>query len=101
MSTLPLTAERITQELRNLPLWRGDEYALIRTIRFNHFPGAIAFMSAAVPEIERLCHHPEWTNVYNRVTVRLTTHDAGNRVTMLDITLAKIIDVVAMAHSAR
>ena len=101
MSTQPLTIEHVIQELRNLPLWDGDEYALTRTVRFDNFPAAIAFMSAAVSEIERLGHHPEWTNVYNRVTVRLTTHDAGNRVTMLDVTLAKLIDVVAVAYSAR
>jgi len=95
----PLTGVEFVTALRSLPLWSGDLSGIVRTVRFTNFPGAIAFMAAAAPEIDRLGHHPEWTNIYNRVIIRLTTHDAGNQVTDLDVTLAKMLDVVAVAYS--
>ena len=49
-------------------------------------------MSSAAPLIEAMNHHPEWTNVYNRVTVRLTTHDAGHTITPKDHQLAQVLD---------
>lgn len=52
----------------------------------------MSFMQAAGADIDRINHHPEWTNVYNRVSVRLTTHDAGNTVTALDVQLAHVLD---------
>ena len=55
---------------------------------------AFAFMSGAALHAEKLNHHPEWSNVYNRVTVTLTTHDAGG-LTDLDITLAKRMDALS------
>ncbi len=72
--------------------WIEADNALVKEYAFDSFVRAIAFMFSAVPLIETMNHHPEWTNVYNRVTVRLTTHDAGHTVTDLDRQLAQILD---------
>lgn len=88
----PLSADRLTSALAQLPNWQHADDALHRTYHFASFREAIGFMVDAMEEIDRLNHHPEWTNVYDRVTVRLTTHDAGNRVTAQDIALAKQLD---------
>jgi len=72
--------------------WTEADNALVKVYAFDSFPQAIAFMSTAAPLIDAMNHHPEWTNVYNRVTVRLTTHDAGHRVTDLDRQLARVLD---------
>ena len=90
MTALP--ADRLTAALAQLPHWRHADDALHRTYRFASFREAIGFMVDAMEEIDRLNHHPEWTNVYDRVSIRLTTHDAGNRVTAQDIALAKHLD---------
>lgn len=92
----PLAPDRLTAALATLPAWKLQGDALERTFTFTDFTQALAYMNDAAPEIERLNHHPEWTNVYNRVSVRLTTHDAGNRVTTADVELAKMLDWVAI-----
>lgn len=92
----PLSPDRLTAALATLPAWTLNGDALKRTFTFADFTEALAFINDAAPEIERLNHHPEWTNVYNRVLVRLTTHDAGNRVTAADVELAKTLDWVAV-----
>jgi 4a-hydroxytetrahydrobiopterin dehydratase len=96
----PLSPERIKAALAALPGWRFEGDALHRGWRFPDFAGAIAFMTDCVPDIDRMNHHPEWTNVYDRITARLTTHDAGNRVTELDVALAKLLDWKAQALGA-
>jgi len=96
MSSLPLSAAQLDVALRALPAWAQRTDALERTYTFPDFMTALAFMQDAAPEIERLNHHPEWTNVYNRVTVRLTTHDAGNRITSADVELAKLLDWIEL-----
>jgi 4a-hydroxytetrahydrobiopterin dehydratase len=72
--------------------WTEADNSLVKIYVFDGFVRAIAFMSSAAPLIEAMNHHPEWTNVYNRVTVRLTTHDAGHTVTDLDRQLAQVLD---------
>jgi len=72
--------------------WTEADNSLVKVYVFDGFTRAIAFMSSAAPLIEAMNHHPEWTNVYNRVTVRLTTHDAGHKVTELDRQLAMALD---------
>ena len=72
--------------------WQESGQALHKTFYFKDFLEAIVFMNQAASSIEALHHHPEWTNVYNRVTVRLTTHDAGHKVTDLDRQLAQVLD---------
>lgn len=88
----PLTPAEITAALATLPGWRLDGAALVREWRFGSFADAIAFMHDAAPDIDRLGHHPEWSNVYDRVSARLRTHDAGNLVTVLDLELARTLD---------
>ncbi|MEL6982606.1 MAG: 4a-hydroxytetrahydrobiopterin dehydratase [Actinomycetota bacterium] len=72
-----LGAEEQQQRLGDVPGWEIVGDGLERTFRFPDFAAAFGFMAASAVVAERLNHHPEWSNVYNRVTVRLTTHDAG------------------------
>jgi 4a-hydroxytetrahydrobiopterin dehydratase len=72
--------------------WKEENNALVKTFTFKTFADAMAWMIKASFEIEKMNHHPEWTNVYNRVTVRLSTHDAGNTVTDSDRKLAQLLD---------
>ncbi|WP_426037931.1 4a-hydroxytetrahydrobiopterin dehydratase [Brevundimonas sp. DC300-4] len=72
----------------------GDRPAIERTLKFADFNTAFAFMMRVALKAETMDHHPEWSNVYNRVTVLLTTHDAGG-VTELDTTMARFIDAAA------
>ena len=83
--------------LARLPEWslmEGRE-AITRSLRFADFNQAFGFMSRVALEAERLCHHPEWFNVWSRVDVTLSTHDAGG-LTSLDIALAEFIDRAAL-----
>jgi len=87
----PLTKARIAAALATLPGWRFHRNALAKSFQFGSFKEALAFMVRVGFEAEDMNHHPEWTNVYSRVAVRLTTHDAGDRVTARDIELARRI----------
>ena len=83
--------------LAGLPAWKaasGDREAIERTYRFKDFNTAFAFMTRVALKAETLDHHPEWSNVYNRVEVLLTTHDADG-VTGLDVELARFMDAAA------
>ena len=82
--------------LAQLPLWAAAEGrdAITRTFRFGDFNAAFGWMTRVALAAEKLDHHPEWFNVYNRVDVLLATHDADG-VTELDVTLAKIMDAAA------
>jgi 4a-hydroxytetrahydrobiopterin dehydratase len=93
-----LTAAEIQSALATLPGWTCVEGKLHRDYLFPGFPQAIAFMAAAAPAIDQLDHHPEWSNVYNRVAVDLVTHDSGG-VTAKDLELARILDPLAAQHS--
>jgi len=72
----------------------GDRDAIGKTFRFKDFNEAFGFMTRVAIKADQLDHHPEWFNVYNRVEVTLTTHDADG-VTELDVTLASFMDEVA------
>ncbi|PIQ63021.1 MAG: 4a-hydroxytetrahydrobiopterin dehydratase [Bacteroidetes bacterium CG12_big_fil_rev_8_21_14_0_65_60_17] len=87
-----LTTEQIAEKLRTLPGWTHADDALSRTFTFGSFKEAVSFMVRVAFEAEALKHHPEISNVYNRVDIRLTTHDAGNKVSDKDIELAGRID---------
>jgi 4a-hydroxytetrahydrobiopterin dehydratase len=84
----PLTSQEITQALTSLAGWTFERDALTKAYKFGSFREALSFMLRVSFEAEELNHHPEWTNVYNRVTVRLNTHDAGDKVTRKDVELA-------------
>ncbi|CAL1689929.1 Putative pterin-4-alpha-carbinolamine dehydratase [Brevundimonas subvibrioides] len=73
---------------------RGDRPAIARALKFADFNTAFAFMARVALKAETMDHHPEWSNVYNRVDILLTTHDAGG-VTELDLTLARFINDAA------
>jgi 4a-hydroxytetrahydrobiopterin dehydratase len=85
--------------LPQLDGWRSveDRDAIAKTFRFDDFNAAFAFMTRVALMAEKLDHHPEWFNVYNRVEVTLATHDADG-VTALDVQLAQFIDSVSVAR---
>lgn len=82
--------------LAALPGWREvpGRDAIARTLRFPDFGAAFGFMAHVALVAERMNHHPEWSNVYNRVDITLTTHDAGG-LSRLDLALAGAIDRIA------
>lgn len=75
--------------MATLPGWALQENTLAKEFTFGSFREALSFMVRAGFEAEAMDHHPDWTNVYNRVAVRLNTHDAGGRVTAKDVELAR------------
>lgn len=77
-----------------------DNNALVANLRFKDFQTAIAFVNEVALVAESMNHHPEWSNVYNRVSIRLTTHDQGNVITELDRRLADEIKRIAEALNA-
>lgn len=89
-----LNDHEIQTALASLPGWSLAGGKLRREYRFPDFTHAFAFMAAAATVIEKLNHHPEWSNVYNRVSIGLTTHDAGG-VTAKDIELARALEPLA------
>lgn len=93
-------AERETAHAE-LPLWQMVEGrdAITRAIKFADFSTAFGFMTRVALAAEKLDHHPEWSNVWNRVEITLSTHDAGG-LTRRDVELAKIIDKLATAAGA-
>jgi len=89
-----LSHDEVARLATDLAGWTRDDSAIRRDFRFADFKAAWAFMSAVAAEADRSDHHPEWSNVYNRVSVRLTTHDAGG-LTVRDFALARFIDAAA------
>jgi 4a-hydroxytetrahydrobiopterin dehydratase len=74
--------------------WIEKDNALVKTFTFATFEKAMEWMQKASLIISEIDHHPEWCNVYNRITVRLTTHDCGNTITEKDRKLAAALDKV-------
>ena len=89
-----LGTEDLTTELASLPGWTLVEGKLQREFRFTDFIEAFGFMARAALVAESMDHHPDWSNVYNRVTVDLWTHDAGG-ITALDVRLARAMGKLA------
>ena len=89
-----LTESQISEGLASLSGWKIENGKLHREYKFADFPHAMGFMATAAPTIEKNDHHPEWANVYNRVTVDLTTHSAGG-ITQKDLDLAKLLEAIA------
>jgi 4a-hydroxytetrahydrobiopterin dehydratase len=87
MARKALEAKEIAAELESLPGWRYADGALRREFRFPDFAKAFAFMNAAALVAEQMNHHPDWRNVYNKIDVALSTHDAQG-ITALDFKLA-------------
>jgi len=91
MST-PLDLDQIKLALSGLKNWSFEEDKLLMDIKLKNFSEALSFLVKVGIEAEKLNHHPEIYNIYNKVTLKLTTHDAGNRVTEKDIVLARAIE---------
>jgi 4a-hydroxytetrahydrobiopterin dehydratase len=89
-----LSADALQSALNELHGWTMENKKLHRVYEFADFVHAFGFMATAALEIEKMNHHPEWSNVWNRVTVDLTTHDAGG-VTADDVKLARKLEEIA------
>ncbi|WP_219907577.1 4a-hydroxytetrahydrobiopterin dehydratase [Aphanothece hegewaldii] len=87
----PLNSTEIDLALTKLEGWKIKDDKLHRELQFNSFVEAFGFMSSVALVAESMGHHPEWSNVYNRVTIDLVTHDAGG-ITAMDIELATKIN---------
>lgn len=87
MSRTPLSNEEIAARLPGLSGWRHEQGKLVRAFRFKNFVEAFGWMTRVALAAEKLDHHPDWKNVYNRVEVELHTHDAGG-ITEYDFALA-------------
>lgn len=87
----------VAEALKALPLWRKADDArpsIARSLTFADFNAAFGFMTRVALLADKVDHHPEWSNVYNRVEILLTTHDAGG-VTERDLNMARFIDDAA------
>jgi 4a-hydroxytetrahydrobiopterin dehydratase len=89
----PLTTAEVQALPERLPQWTVQNDKLRRQVRFADFSEAFAFMTRVALAAEQLNHHPEWSNVWNRVTIELTTHDTGG-LSNLDVELAGRIDAL-------
>jgi len=90
-----LSGEEVEQQLKKLNRgWRLENNKLVKTFTFRDFNEAFGFMTRVALEAEKLEHHPEWLNVYNRVEIRLTTHDLGG-ISTYDFKLAERIEEIA------
>ena len=91
MATTKLTDAEINAQLEGISGWTVENEKLHKEFQFDSFVEAFGFMASVALSAESMNHHPEWFNVYNRVTVDLATHDAGG-ISALDFELAKKID---------
>ena len=94
MAAIALTSSEIEALAETLPCWALVEGKLQRTFRFADFSEAFGFMVRVALAAETLGHHPEWSNVWNRVTIALITHDLGG-LSSLDVELARRIEALA------
>jgi 4a-hydroxytetrahydrobiopterin dehydratase len=94
MKLAKLTEEELATALAGLPGWSVDNGKLHRDYKFPDFVHAFGFMATAAIAVEAMNHHPEWFNVYNRVTIDLTTHDSGG-ITAKDTELAGTLEALA------
>ena len=94
MSTIKLSDAEISTLLEELSDWKIEDGKLHKEFQFDSFVEAFGFMARVALIAESMNHHPEWFNVYNRVTVDLETHDAGG-ISALDFELAKKIDALS------
>ncbi len=91
----PLTTTEIEAALLDLPGWQVKDGKLAKTYKFPSFAAAIGWMVSVAIYADKIDHHPEWRNVYNRVQVNLVTHDLGNAISTWDIDLARKMEELA------
>jgi 4a-hydroxytetrahydrobiopterin dehydratase len=89
----------IKVEFEKLKGWKLNDDSIEKKLKFKDFPSAIAFMVKVAFEAEKLNHHPEWSNNYNKLHIKLTTHDKGG-LTKLDFALATKIDGLLSSTSS-
>jgi 4a-hydroxytetrahydrobiopterin dehydratase len=93
MITEKMSPEQTSAHLKKLPRWELKEGKLHLELKFKDFVQAFGFMTQVAILSERANHHPEWSNVYNRLTIDLTTHEVGG-ISQRDFDLAKAIDKI-------
>jgi len=91
-----LTPNQIQEALQGLPGWEVDSSKLLKAYKLKDFKAALAFINAVGAIAERLDHHPDIHNSWNRVTLGLCTHDAGGQITEKDLTLARAIQSISL-----
>lgn len=91
MSATKLSPAEVEEGLNRLPDWGLDQHKLFRHFVFENFIDAFGFMTQVALVAETMNHHPEWSNVYNRVEIYLISHDVGG-ISERDFTLAERID---------
>lgn len=89
-----LTDSEVEEAIADLDGWKLEYGKLDRKFKFATFVQAFSFMTSVAMEAEKMNHHPEWFNVYNKVSVQLVTHDAGG-ITQLDIDLARKMNALS------
>lgn len=98
-----IDTKALPEKLAAIPAWKlaDDQLSIHREFKFTDFVQAFAFMSAVAITSEKRNHHPEWFNVYNKVQVKWTTHDAGG-LTQRDFDMAQFCDTIAQGfgHAA-
>jgi 4a-hydroxytetrahydrobiopterin dehydratase len=99
VATAKVTQDRIEEALASLPAWAVKDGKLRRELRFDGFVEAFGFMTSVAIAAEAMNHHPEWFNVWNKVVIDLTTHDAGG-ISERDFKLAATIDKLAVGAKA-
>lgn len=87
-----LSTAQIEAALQELPGWSVVDGKLHREFKFANFTAAFGFMAKVAIEANTMNHHPEWFNVWNKVVIDLVTHEAGNQISELDVTLARKIE---------
>jgi 4a-hydroxytetrahydrobiopterin dehydratase len=95
MARQKLSSEAIEDALNGLPGWRIVDGKLYKQFKFGSFAQALGWMVAVGVYADKMDHHPEWSNVYSRVTVSLVTHDLGNAISHLDVELAQKMEILA------
>jgi 4a-hydroxytetrahydrobiopterin dehydratase len=99
MKPIKATKVEIEEALANLSGWAVVDGKLQKAYKFKNFVVAMGWMMSVAIEAEKMNHHPEWFNVYSRVTVDLVTHDIGNAISNLDLALAQKMEALANGKS--
>jgi len=95
MERKKLSEKEIQAALPELPGWEVKDGKLHRDYKFESFARAIGWMVSVAVYADKMDHHPEWRNVYNRVTVDLATHDMDNAISTFDVELARQMESLA------
>jgi 4a-hydroxytetrahydrobiopterin dehydratase len=94
----PLNTNEIEAALAELPGWQVVDGKLTKSYKFKSFAAAIGWMVSVAIYADKIDHHPEWSNVYNRVQAHLVTHDLGNAISTWDVDLARKMETMAAGH---